>query len=181
MTLGEKLKKMRMGKKMTLQDVAEATGYSKALVSRVENDSVSPSINSLIKISSAVEISLHELFTAVEGGYVSVVKKGRRESSALLSGKLKIEYLSQVPKGSKMEPVIKTFEMGTAVEDRKGARNGEEWLCVLKGKLEATVGDQIYELGEGDSVYLKTSIPHKWRNAAKGKTVALVVTTPPSS
>ncbi len=181
MTLGEKLRKMRLEKGMTLQNVAEKTGYSKALISRIENDSVSPSISSLLKIASAVGISLHNLFTAVEGGHISVVKKSSRKSSSIAGGKIKLEYLSQGPAGSKMGAVIRTFETGAAIEDKKAARVGEEWWFVLKGKLEASVSDQAYELSEGDSIYLSATIPHKWRNAAKGRTAVLAVTTPPSS
>jgi transcriptional regulator with XRE-family HTH domain len=181
MTLGEKLREMRLEKGMTLQNVAEKTGYSKALISRIENDSVSPSISSLIKIAAAVEISLHHLFAVVEGGQLSVIKKTGRKSSMLSGGRIKIEYLSQGPPGSKMESVIKTFEPGAAAEDKKAARIGEEWLYVLKGKLEASVEEKVYDLNEGDCMYVRMAIPHKWRNAAKGRTTALVVVTPPSS
>ncbi|MBI5117646.1 helix-turn-helix transcriptional regulator [Candidatus Poribacteria bacterium] len=181
MTLGEKLRKMRLEKGMTLQNVAEKTGYSKALISRIENDSVSPSISSLIKIAGAVAISLHQLFTAVEGGHVSVIKKSGRKSSTLSGGKIKVEYLSQGPPGSKMESVIKTFEAGAASEDKRAAHIGEEWLYVLKGKLEALVEEEAYDLNEGDCMYVKMATPHKWRNAAKGRTTTLVVSTPPSS
>ncbi|MHC4664309.1 MAG: helix-turn-helix domain-containing protein, partial [Planctomycetota bacterium] len=62
MTLGEKIRKLRHDGEMTLQDIAGKTGYSKALISRIENDSVSPSINSLVKIAAALEIRLYELF-----------------------------------------------------------------------------------------------------------------------
>ena len=46
--IGERLKKVRLERGYTLKDVAAKSGYSKALISRIENGNVSPSINSLI-------------------------------------------------------------------------------------------------------------------------------------
>ncbi len=178
MTLGEKLKKLRLEKKMTLQDVAQRTGYSKALISRIENDSVSPSIGSLGKITSVLEIKLHELFAAVEGGRTSVIRKNSRKSHTLAGGKIKVEDLCEGAPGSKMDAVIKTFESGASSREEKGAQTGEEWWYVLKGRLETSAGETTLELSEGDCMYLVSPAARKWRNPAKGRTSALVVRTP---
>lgn len=178
MTLGEKLKMLRLEKKMTLQDVAQRTGYSKALISRIENDSVSPSIGSLRKIASVLEIKLHELFAAIEGGRTSVIRKNSRKSHTVAGGKIKVEALCQGAAGSKMDAVIKTFESGATSREEKTTQAGEEWWYVLKGRLETSVGETTLELNEGDSVYVVLPSPRRWRNAAKGRTSALVVKTP---
>ena len=178
MTLGEKIRELRRDKKMTLQDVAVMTGYSKALISRIENDSVSPSINSLVKIARALEIKLYALFAAVEGKSPVIVKKKDRSSETLAGGKVRAEGLSDGAEDSKLAPVIMTFDPGADVSEGKAKTHfGEEWWHVLKGKLEAVVGENKYELGEGDSIYLKSSSPHKLRNPAKAKATALVLVT----
>ncbi len=178
MTLGEKIRGLRHGRKMTLQDVAVTTGYSKALISRIENDSVSPSINSLVKIASAFDIKLYELFAAVEGRNPVIVKKRNRSAEALSGGKIQAEDLSDRNRDNKLTPVIMTFDPGADISDGKPkTHGGEEWWHVLKGRLEAVVGENRYELGEGDSIYLKSSSPHKLRNPAKSKATALVLVT----
>jgi transcriptional regulator with XRE-family HTH domain len=176
MTLGEKLKKLRLDSKMTLQDVADKTGYSKALISRIENDSVSPSVSSLLKITAALQIKLNELFAAVEGSKISVVKKGVRESSLLKNG-VKVENLCSLSGGRKMDAVIKTFDSGAASEHVKTDRGGEEWWYVLKGKLTVSMDERTAQLSEGDSLYVISETTRKWTNSGKGKTAALVVKT----
>lgn len=177
MTLGKKIRKLRLDKKMTLQDVAGITGYSKALISRIENDSVSPSIGSLIKISSALDIMLHELFAAVEAKGTSVVRKKDRSSQALDGGSIKVEGLSDAS-DDRLAAVLMTFEPGaSAGGGNVKTHPGEEWWHVLKGKLEAVVDQTKYELDEGDSIYLDSSLPHVWRNPARGKATALVLVT----
>ncbi len=180
MTLGEKLKKLRLEKKMTLQDVADRTGYSKALISRIENDSVAPSVGSLMKISGALQIKLHDLFAAIEGSKMSIVKKGGRESYRADSG-VKIETLCHLSDGRKMDAVIKTFDSGAASEEKVKEKPAEQWWYVLKGKLNVSVDDRTAQLNEGDSMYLISEGTRKWHNPGKGKTSALVVTTPPLS
>ena len=177
MTLGGKLRKLRRDDRMTLQDVASMTGYSKALISRIENDSVSPSINSLMKIASALNIELHELFASVEGKSPSIVRKRNRSSRTLSGGKVQAESLSGGT-DNKLAPCIMSFEPGADASDGKlESHRGEEWWHVLKGRLEAAVGEDRYELSEGDSIYLNSSMPHKLRNPAKAKATALVLMT----
>ena len=166
---------------MTLHDVAEETGYSKALISRIENDSVSPSITSLIKITTALQFSLHELFAAVEGSRVSVVKKNKREFRPVPDKKITVENLCQSLAHKKMDSVIKTFEPGAAGASEKEPAGGEQWWHLLKGNLELTIGDEKFELGGGDSIYFYSSSPYKCRNPAKRKASVLIVTTPPAS
>lgn len=178
MTLGEKIRKLRHNGKMTLQDIAGKTGYSKALISRIENDSVSPSINSLVKIASALEIKLYELFAAVEGKAPSVVKRKSRVSKTVANGQIRVENLSGDGTDSKMSAVIMTFEPGASISDEKAKTSmSEEWWTVLKGDLEAVVGDNRFDLSEGDSIYLNSSAPHNLKNPGKTKTKALVVAT----
>ena len=177
MTLGEKLKKLRLEKQMTLHDVAKATGYSKALISRIENDSVSPSIASLVKITSVLEIRLNDLFTAIEGGRVSVVKKSERKSSTPAGG-IVVEDLCEIA-ASKMSAAIKIFESGAESEEARADGTGEEWWHILKGKLEVSVDGTLTELNEGDSIYVISESLRTWRNPAKGKTSVLVVKTAP--
>ena len=177
MTLGQKIRSLRLGKKMTLQDVAGETGYSKALISRIENDSVSPSIGSLIKITTTLDITLHELFATVEGKSISIARKKDRSSQTLPGGKIRIEGLCDRSADSKLAAVIMTFDPGSSATDGS-PRPGEEWWYMLKGKLEAVIGEMSYSLGEGDSMYLNSSVPHSWKNPAKGKAKALVLVTP---
>ena len=179
MTLGEKLKKLRLEKQMTLHDVAKATGYSKALISRIENDSVSPSIASLVKITSVLQIRLNDLFTAIEGGRVSVVKKNERKSYAPLDG-ITVEGLCETVPASKMTAAIKIFESGAESAEAKTDGAGEEWWHILKGKLEVSADGMVTELNEGDSIYVISESLRRWRNPAKGKTSVLVVKTAPA-
>ncbi len=175
MTLGEKLRELRLKKGMTLQDVAEKTGYSKALISRIENDAVSPSIGSLVKISATLHVRLHTLFAAVGGGAPSLVKKGSGGMLMVCGDKIRVESLGGVFESPKMDAVVETFEPGADRE--RPVIAAEEWRYVLRGTFEALVNGVSYELNEGDSMYLNSGMPSRWRNAGKSKASALSIST----
>lgn len=180
MTLGEKLRSLRKEKKMTLNDVAEKAGYSKALISRIENDSVSPSISSLMKIAPALEITLQDLFTAVEGCQALVTKKAQREPQGISDSAITAEVLNKGEVGDKMAATVLNFEPGAIFAEKTNSFVREEWWHLLKGKLEVIVNGVVYDLKEGDSIYITPMLTHKWRNPARKKACALVVATPPS-
>ena len=49
--VGEKIRKLRKEKKLTLKDIAEATGLSIGYISQLERGAVEPSLASLRKVS----------------------------------------------------------------------------------------------------------------------------------
>ena len=125
---------------------------------------------------------LYELFVAVEGKGAEITRRKDRSSQAVAGDKIKVQGLSGSGDEKKLVAVIMTFEPGaSAAEGKAKVHSGEEWWHVLKGKLVAAVGENTYELGEGDSIYLNSSVPHAWQNPAKSTATVLVLVTPPSA
>lgn len=64
--IGTKIKQLRKAKKLTLQDVANDTGFSTALISQIENHNISPPIATLSKIAKFFDIKLGVLFAEAD-------------------------------------------------------------------------------------------------------------------
>lgn len=178
MTLGQKIRELRRHKKMRIQDIAENTGYSKALISRIENDSVIPSIASVRNIAAVLDITLHELFAAAEDENVSVVKKKDRKTKDIKKSRIQIESLCENVTGNKMAASIMTIPPGASVKEEAKERIEEKWWHVLGGKLEVVAGELKYELAKGDSIYSNSKEPCEYKNPTSRKASALVITTP---
>ena len=56
---------------------------------------------------------------------------------------------------------------------------GEKFGYVLKGLLEAKVGEKSYQLAAGDSIYFPAHFPHAWRGLGEDSIEVLWVLTPP--
>jgi transcriptional regulator with XRE-family HTH domain len=177
--IGERLKKVRLEKGYTLKDVAGQSGYSKALISRIENGNVSPSINSLLKIAGALEIKPYDLFLPSGEAIPSVVLKADRKSAKMSGGKVEVEFLTDQTEEKKIEPFLITVDKGASTSSELGGHTGEIWTMALKGSMELTLGPDVHVLEEGDCAYFKASIPHSFKSVGRGKSVAFCVVTPP--
>jgi len=61
------------------------------------------------------------------------------------------------------------------------AHDCEEFLFVLRGRLEVVINDaDRYLLGPGDSLYFDSTLPHSWRNPGRTQAAAVWINTPPN-
>jgi transcriptional regulator with XRE-family HTH domain len=179
--IGERIKKVRLQKGYTLKDVAGESGYSKALISRIENENVSPSINSLLKIAAALQIKPHDLFFPPKDTIPPIIQKAEREQAKMDEGRIVVEFLTNHAEESKLESLIITMDPGASTGSELGGQTGEIWMTQLKGQIELTLGMDNIVLESGDSIYFKASIPHSFKNTGKGKSALLCAITPPRS
>jgi quercetin dioxygenase-like cupin family protein len=110
------------------------------------------------------------------GGYFFI----RRGTGLTLSnGNLKMENLTHGTDSKALEATVVTAEPGAYCEETE-IYLGEKWFYILEGKLEILVNNASFLLSEGDSIYLESTAAHRWRNPHKGKTRALVFSSPQS-
>jgi transcriptional regulator with XRE-family HTH domain len=178
--LGGVLKQARLKKGFTLDDVATRCGYSKALISRIENNNVFPSIESLSKIAEVLGIPLYEIFATVPFKDHVVLRKGNREKFRVSDGEFDMEFLVSDPRSAGMLPILYSGEPKAHSTHRMGEHAGQEWSLITKGRVEITIGDRKYLLKEGDSIYFNSGIPHKYVNVGKEQANGVCVTIPPS-
>ena len=62
MVIGDRLRELREGKKLSQGDIEKRTGLLRCYISRVENGHTVPAIETLEKLARALEIPLYQLF-----------------------------------------------------------------------------------------------------------------------
>lgn len=167
---------------MGLAQLAEHTGFSAAMLSRLENGKLVPTLPTLTRIALVFSVGLDYFFTDPRKRHVvAIVRRGERK---------------QFPSDPKVARVPWHFEsLDFRVNDRKlngylahfhplsreelvpHYHPGVELLYVIEGKLEMSIGVDTYELCEGDSVYFDSMQKHTYRSLAKSSCSAIVVTT----
>lgn len=193
MTLGDKLREIRKERGLTLQQVADAAGLSKAFVSQIESGTANPSLASLKRVGNALGVPLATLFeekvngpepasTLLEGsGEVRVVRQHRRKQ-IVWPGRSTPSYLLTPDLRGRLEVLLDVLEPGAAEEDdgRCMTHEGEEFGFILEGRYEATVSGQVFVLEEGDSITYPSHLPHRGRAIGDQRVRTLWVITPPS-
>ena len=157
--VGKKIRKERLKKKMSLDRVANETGFSVDYLKKVEGGKKIPPVGALLQIARALEIDsgffLKEQETSLRSRIKAFTK--RTENYA---------YMTLTPGAENKH--LKAFKVSIdAMTDHKGVgyhHEGEEFVYVLAGKIEVVVGDHINRLDVGDSLHFNSGIRHQLRN-----------------
>jgi transcriptional regulator with XRE-family HTH domain len=177
--IGGRVKGFRKGSGLTQKDLADAAGLSPALLSRIENGLVMPSIPTLQIISDTLKTEIGYFFKDEEqGGYV-VTRPGERRvvvSKSGLHGKLayELELLAEGMNNPFMEPAIVT-PVGRDEEVLLRTHDGQEFMYVIEGRLKLTVGSKEFILGVGNAAYWNGRVPHKTVNLGQKRARAVHV------
>jgi transcriptional regulator with XRE-family HTH domain len=165
--VGEKIRELRESKGLSLQDMANRTGYSSALLSQVENHFISPPLGGLIKIAKALEVKVGTFFGDEPRESYAIVRKDERKHISRFASKEGVSYgysyesLGFDKKDRQMEPFLVTLEPATVKSEKLSSHDGEEFIFILEGEMEAILGDHKDVLHPGDCIYYDSTIPHK--------------------
>jgi transcriptional regulator with XRE-family HTH domain len=177
--VGDRIRKARETHGLTLQDLSSRTGMDVDILNRVESNKVIPPLGELVKLGKALETGMSYLVSPGAEKPVTVVRADRRRPVARYGGKKREQhgysYESLAPEKANrsMEPFIVTLTPSDTEEP--SVHDGQEFLFVLEGQMEARVGEKTETLGPGDALYYDSSQPHLVRCVGGGETRILAV------
>jgi transcriptional regulator with XRE-family HTH domain len=149
--VGARLKRLRRQRRMTLADVATATGISKSTLSRLETGQRRPTLELLLALSHAYRIPLGDLVAAPEQGDPRVhLKPGRVKGRTVIP-------LTRQPDGMQAWKIV--IPTGKTTPEPR-AHDGYEWIYVLSGRMRFVLGDRDWVLGAGEVASFDTTVPH---------------------
>jgi transcriptional regulator with XRE-family HTH domain len=159
--LGRRVKLERLARGMTLKQVADTSGMSPTHISEIERGRTSPTVGALLRIAHALGKSATFFVEEDELPTVSVVRSHERPHRTITDGGQSVADVDFLTKGipaGRLRVVELQGLSGDRIEGQ--THQGEEILLVMSGKMRVTVGEEAFELGEGDSIQFKGSIPH---------------------
>jgi transcriptional regulator with XRE-family HTH domain len=160
--IGRKIKQLRLDRGLNLQDLANATGFTKGYLSKVENSQKAPPVSTLLMLAKALGVNISAIFSDEEyRTTITLVKKAERTTMARGGTAFGYSYeplAHQFPQRH-MDPYVLTLPL----KPRRRCvfqHRGEELLMVLEGTMRFVHGGKEYVVEEGDCVYFDASIPH---------------------
>ncbi len=179
LALGERLRAIRLLRRLTLREVAEAAGVSESFVSQLERGRSSASVATLQRIAAAVGIEISDLFAGEPQAGPRVLR--RQERQVLEWGHLGRKALLTPKPFHSLEVVAAAFDPGGSTGDEPYTHgDSEELLLVLAGRVHVQLGSELHELSAGDSVNYRSSTPHRVSNRGDESAEVLFVISPPS-
>jgi transcriptional regulator with XRE-family HTH domain len=181
--LGEKLRALRLRKKIGLVDLGRHTGLSPALLSKIENGKLFPTLPTLLRIALVYSVGLEHFFTEKESGPVlAIVRRRERrrfpDSPDARDVNYHFESLDFPAKDRRLNSYLAEFQAVAPEKVRRHSHPGVELLYVMSGALEVRVGKEEHRLEQGDAMYFDASVAHGYRKVGKKRCTAIVVSAP---
>lgn len=166
--LAEEIRHFRKQRNFSLEMLAETSGVSRSMISKIERCETVPSTVILSKLAEALGITFSQLMApAVEREIVHIPADKQPVLRDDASGFLR-RCISPVLPGRGIDWVLNTLppnaETGNFVAHRRGV---EEYIYVLRGRLRVTIGDERVTLNQADSLYFQADAPHSFLNLGK--------------
>ena len=172
--IGTRIRRIRLDKKISLDTLANETGLSKEFIKKIEAGEQRPSVGTLLQISRTLHIDssflLKEQEDAIEGRSRAYTKRTDNYAYTHLTPNAENKHL-------------KAFRIVIEAEKSHGGvgfqHEGEEFVYVLKGKVEVQVGDHVNKLKKADSLHFNSGVKHDLRNTGKTDAELIVVVYAP--
>lgn len=177
-SLGERIRTARLGRHLTLGQVAAKVGVSVSALSQLERDQFNPTIATLKAIATTLDTTIGSLVAEVGTLDRAIVRAGERKR---LSPRRGIVYQLLTPDLSgHIELILSDYEVGASTGEEAFAYHAEQCGLVLQGTAEVHLGETAHRLRVGDSIRFDCSIPHRIVNAGRGRLRCLWAISPPT-
>jgi transcriptional regulator with XRE-family HTH domain len=187
LSLGKNIKLRRVELGMPAKELAERVGVSPSYISKIESDTLSPSLELLSKLVKELDVSYGELLmgpsptarTDPSSDYVAVVRAEDRMTVRIPARDVIYEILTPDLQGD-YEFVLIHQEPHEGGEEFFAHEEGRESVLVLEGTLRVDVRETTYQLGVGDCLTLDATLPHRYLNEADERATWIFIACPPS-
>jgi transcriptional regulator with XRE-family HTH domain len=179
--VGDKLKHLRLRRKMGLVELSRHTGLSPALLSKLEHGKLYPTLPTLSRIALVFSVGLDHFFSDEKDRHTFAVarKKDRLrfpEAPGAEEVAFDFESLDFLATDRKFNAYLADFREIPTDKIRLHQHSGVEFIYVLKGKLALKVGSDLEFFEAGDSLYFDSQLPHGYSRSGNKPCSALVVT-----
>jgi len=181
--IGDKLRALRLEKKIGLVELGRHTGLSAAMLSKVERGKLFPTLPTLLRIALVFSVGLEYFFSDDQKRHVvAIVRRAQRKRFPERPDGRDISFyfesLDFAAVERKLNAYHAEFQPLQPGKARPHHHTGVEFLSVLRGKLELHIGTEDHILESGDSIYFDSSLPHSYRRVSQKPCSAIVVTVP---
>ncbi len=178
--LGPLLRAIRNSRNLTIKDVASKAGVSSSLLSQIERNRISPSLDTLLQLLEVYGVPPNKFFKDYETmSRVEIVKKDQRKIYERKGFKYETLCGKSQSKGNySFNAFFLELSPGQKRGNTEDGHLGRELGIVIAGSAQLIYGDEIYEVVTGDTLSFFSQIPHVIKNAGDEVFQAYWIVTP---
>ena len=165
LAIGREVRAHRRQQNITVAELAQLTGISIGMVSKIENGNTSPSLSTLQTLSNALGVTLTSFFRRFEESRSAIHTKAgegvEMERAGTRAGHQYnlLGHLGSNASGVMVEPYLITLNEESDIFPTF-QHDGIEMLYMLEGEVSYRHGDHLYVLKSGDTLFFDADAPH---------------------
>lgn len=173
--VSERLRKLRLARKLTISRLAELSKVPASTISKIENGQLRPSLVHAINLASALEENLGFLVARFRERPRprAVVRRVQRDTIEYPEMGLTLQDLSGHFLAGVLEARLGILARGAYSGVGSMTHQGEEFCCVLSGAISYRIDEEIYDLSANEYLHFRSDTPHSWENAVSAETRVL--------
>ncbi len=161
--IGQEIRRIRMEQGLTLEDAAQISHVSKAMLGQIERGESNPTISILWKISSGLRVSLSSLLSCAEQE-VEVIAIDTLPAITTPDEKMKLVDVFSFNPISGFEYFFIQLEPGARHTSRAHENASAEYIVVTQGTLTLWVDEQPFEMKAPSAIQFRPESHHRYEN-----------------
>lgn len=162
-TVGNRLKAIRAQKTLTLDEVAKLTDVSKPMLGQIERGQSIPTITTLSKIATGLKVPM-STFLKEEEPEFTVADLQTKNLIEEQNGLMRVCTMFPYDPVRNVEIFYMEVDSGCKHESDKHMEGTEEYLLLLRGKMDLTVGEKTVTLHKQQAVRFRADLHHAYNN-----------------
>ncbi len=169
---GALVRRLRQARKWTTEALAQATGQTPDFIAQVEADQLSPPVGFILRMAQSMQVDPGTFLNKEEQAAIR-----DRRAQAYYHRTQEYSYATLTPdaENSHLRAFMVTIEPLRAHKPVAYKHEGEEFIFVMEGDLEFTLGSKARVLKPGESIHFNSDVPHKLKSLSNEPTRCLVV------
>jgi len=180
--IGEKIRSIRKSKNLTIVQLSEQINVTSGYISQIERDLISPSLAVLKRLAVALEVPLSALFLEENSQDVITIQQNERTKVKFGNVNSELEFITPVfnenDKNNNIEAFLFKLKPKTWMSEHTLIHESKVCIYVLSGEIQCHIGNNIYAVSEGDSIYVPENNGHMIFNNSDNESEALCIISP---
>ena len=175
--VADNLKRHRTERNLSLSDLANRSGVSRAMIHQIERRQSAPTINVVWKLATALDLPFSALLEQPSSLAARVLRADKSWSLRSDDGRFVSRALFPLDGPRSSELYELTLAPGAEEVAEPHGTGTRENLAVAHGHLSVRVDSETYELGPGDVLVFNADVPHAYANPSSAETRAYLMMT----
>ncbi len=169
---GEKIRALREAQGWSREHLAEATGQTPEFIADVESGDISPPVAFILRLSGAYGV---DPGTFLRDEEKERIRDQRAQAYVNRTRNYSYQTLTSGAENDHLRAFMVTIEPHHDHKPVAYKHEGEEFIFVMEGELEFTLGSQVHTLKKGEAIHFHSNTPHKLKSLSAEVTRCLVI------